>query len=125
MIEYSKMSNELKDILSNLNSNVEQEKLLQYLNKSLSPAESHELEKQLMNDDFANDAMEGLEQVTDKASIRKQLDELNLNLLKQVSKRKARKEKRAIPSQYWTYIAISLLLILLVAAYFVIRNLRN
>lgn len=119
------MSNELKDILSNLNGNVEQEKLLQYLNKKLSPGESHELEKQLMDDDFANDAIEGLEQLKDKAGLTKQIDELNASLRKQVSKRKNRKEKRAIPSQYWTYIAICLLLILLVAAFFVIRNLRN
>lgn len=119
------MSNELKNILSNLSSDVEQEKLLQYLNKSLSPDESHELEKQLLNDEFANDAVEGLEQVQDKAKLKKQMDELNATLLKQVSKRKNRKEKRAIPSQYWTYIAVTLLLILLVAAYLIIRNLKT
>ncbi len=41
------MSDELKDILSNLNKDVEQDKLLDYLNKKLSASEAHELEKQM------------------------------------------------------------------------------
>jgi hypothetical protein len=44
------MSNELKDILSNLNKDIEQEKLLEYLNRRLSEEEQHLLEHQ-MNDD--------------------------------------------------------------------------
>ena len=55
------MSDDLKDILSNLNKEIEQEKLLEYLNKNLSAAEAHEVEKQMANDEFMNDAVEGLE----------------------------------------------------------------
>ena len=54
------MSDELKDILSNLNKDIEQEKLLDYLNKKLSAADAHEVEKQMAGDEFINDAVEGL-----------------------------------------------------------------
>ena len=57
------MSDELKDILSNLNKDIEQQKLLDYLNKKLSAGESHELEKQMADDEFMNDAVEGLEEI--------------------------------------------------------------
>ena len=54
------MSDELKNILSNLNKDIEQNKLLDYLNKKLSAADAHELEKQMADDEFMNDAVEGL-----------------------------------------------------------------
>ena len=39
------MSDELKDILSNLNPGTEQDKLLQYINRKLTDEEKHALEK--------------------------------------------------------------------------------
>ena len=57
------MSDELKDILSNLNPGTEQDKLLQYINRKLTDEEKHALEKNMANDEFMNDAVEGLEQV--------------------------------------------------------------
>ena len=55
------MSDNLKDILANLNKDIEQDKLLDYLNKKLPAAEAHEVEKQMADDAFMNDAVEGLE----------------------------------------------------------------
>ena len=63
------MSNDLKNILSNLNKDIEQEKLLDYLNKNLSAAEAHEVEKQMADDAFMNDAVEGLEQFKNKKNL--------------------------------------------------------
>jgi hypothetical protein len=117
------MADELKDILSNLNKDIDQEKLLQYLNRDLSKDEQHELEK-LMNDDpFANDAIEGLELVADKKNIPAYIDQLNAALKKQTEKKKARQQKRKFQQQPFIYIVIVTVLLLIVICYLVVRKL--
>ncbi|MFT3911020.1 MAG: hypothetical protein QM737_16495 [Ferruginibacter sp.] len=114
------MSDELKDILSNLNKDIEQDKLLQYLNSKMPAEEQHEFEKQMNDDEFMNDAVEGLQQIENKNTIPAYVQQLNTDLKKQLNAKK-RKEKRKIPSLYWTYIAIIILLILIVIAYVVVK----
>lgn len=116
------MSDDLKDILSNLNKDIEQEKLLQYLNNNLPSSEQHELEKQMNDDEFMNDAVEGLQEINNKAAIPGYIQQLNADLKKQINKKKKRKDKRKIASQYWTYISIVLLLLLIIIAYLVIKK---
>ncbi len=118
------MSDELKNILSNLNKDIEQEKLLQYLNRNLADADQHELEKQMNDDEFMSDAVEGLEQLKNKNAIPDYVHQLNTGLKKQLDKRKEKKEKRKIFPFYWIYIAIILLLLLTIVAYMVIKNLN-
>jgi ABC-type bacteriocin/lantibiotic exporter with double-glycine peptidase domain len=119
------MNDDLKDILSNLNKDIEQEKLLQYLNRNMPDAEQHELEKQMNNDEFMNDAIEGLEQVKDKNTIPARVQQLNADLKKQLDKRKRKKEKRKIPSQYWTYIGIIVVLLLIIIGYLVVKRMQQ
>src|ERR1700754_1059046 len=119
------MSDDLKDILSNRNKDIEQEKLLQYLNQSMPDAEQHELEKQMNDDEFMNDAIEGLQQLNNKNDIPVYVQQLNSDLKKQLDKRKKRKDKRKIPSQYWTYISIVIVLLLAIIAYLVVKNMHS
>ncbi|MBC7536820.1 MAG: hypothetical protein H7258_14105 [Ferruginibacter sp.] len=117
------MSDDLKDILSNLNKDIEQDKLLEYLNKNLPHAAQHEFEKQMNDDEFMNDAVEGLEQLENKKNIPAYIQQLNAGLKKQLETKKKRKEKRKLPPQYWTWFTIILLLILVVVAWVIIRQL--
>jgi anti-sigma factor RsiW len=116
------MSKDLKDILSNLNKDIEQDKLLDYLNKNLSAAEAHEVEKQMADDEFMNDAMEGLERFKNKSDVSLVVQQLNAELKKQTAKKKARKEKRRLKDQPWLYITIVTLLLLIVIAFIVIKR---
>ncbi|MFZ1306176.1 MAG: hypothetical protein WAT20_02245 [Ferruginibacter sp.] len=116
------MSDNLKDILSNLNKDIEQDKLLDYLNKNLSAAEAHEVEKQMADDEFMNDAMEGLENFKNKKDLSLIVQQLNSELKKQTEKKKAKKEKRKLKDQPWLYITIVTLLILIIVAYIVIKK---
>ena len=116
------MSDNLKDILSNLNKDIEQEKLLDYLNKNLSAAEAHEVEKQMADDEFMNDAVEGLENFKNKKDVSLLVQQLNSELKKQTEKKKAKKEKRKLKDQPWLYITIVTLLILIIVAYLVIKK---
>lgn len=119
------MSDELKNILSNLNKDIEQDKLLQYINRNLPDAEQHELEKQLNDDDFMNDAIEGLEQLKDKQEIPAYIHQLNAGLAKQIKKNKKRNDKRKLPSQFWTYISILLILLFIVTTYFILKSMKG
>ena len=116
------MSDDLKDILSNLNKDIEQEKLLDYLNKKLSVAEAHEVEKQMAGDEFMNDAVEGLEQFKNKQNLSQLVDQLNSDLKKHTAKKKKQKEKRKLKDQPWLYITILILLLLIIIGFVLIKK---
>ena len=84
------MNDGLKDILSNLNKDIEQEKLLQYLNQHMSEQEIHAFEKQMNDDEFMNDAVEGLQSLQNKNELPVYIQQLNADLKKQLEKKKIR-----------------------------------
>ena len=67
------MSENWLDILSK-NSNIDQQKLLDYLEGKLSEEERHEVEKLMADSDFINDAVEGLENMKDKQKIETKIE---------------------------------------------------
>ncbi len=116
------MADNLKDILSHLNKDIEQDKLLRYLNNELTAEERHNLEKQMNDDAFINDAVEGLEDVKNKENIPRLINDLQAGLKKQLDKKKKRKEKRKLREHSWIYYTIIILLILIITAYIVIKK---
>jgi len=116
------MSDELKDILSNLNKDIEQEKLLEYLNRNMTDAEQHAFEKQMNDDEFMNDAVEGLQALENKNDLTSVVQQLNADLKKQLDKKKKRKEKRKLNEQPWVYFSVLLILLLVIIAYLVIKR---
>jgi hypothetical protein len=116
------MSKDLKNILANLNKDIEQDKLLDYLNKNLSAAEAYEVEKQMTDDEFMNDAMEGLESFRNKKDVSLVVEQLNAELKKQTAKKKAKREKRKLKDQPWLYITIVTLLLLVIISYIVVKK---
>lgn len=120
------MSEDLKNILSNLSKDVDQETLLKYLNNQLSDEQRHEVEKKMLANDFTDDAMEGLQQIRNKEKISSFVDQLNRDLQKKLEKKKNRREKLRFKNQPWLYIAIFIILLLIVISYVVIqRMLQN
>ena len=116
------MAENYKDILSHLSTEVDQETLLLYLQNKLSEEKKHEVEKKLMENEFANDAMEGLQQFKDKQQVSYMVEMLNRDLKKKLQKKKQRKEKMKIKDQPWLYIAILILILLIVISYIVIHK---
>lgn len=117
------MSDDLKNILSNLNHDIEQEKLLQYLNQHLNATDAHEVEKQLTDDPFLNDAMDGLQQIKSKKNLPLTIQQLNTGLKQQIKKSKRKRFKALKTQDSWVYYAIILLLLLGIISYLVIRKL--
>ena len=119
------MDEKIKDILSNLSTEVDQETLLLYLQGKLSEEKKHELEKQLIQDDFTTDAADGLEEFKDKQQLQYMVEMLNRDLRKKTEKKKMRREKMKIKDQPWLYISILILIILIVMSYIFIRRMMN
>lgn len=117
------MSDNLKDILSNLNPDIDQETLMRYLQNKLTDAEKHEVEKKLMDQDFEEDALEGLQTFRDKEQLAYTVEALNRDLKKKTARKKERREKLKLPDQTWTILSIIILLLLVVLSYLVVVKL--
>lgn len=116
------MPENYKDILSHLSTEVDQETLLLYLQGKLSEKEKHEVEKQLLQNNFDDEAMEGLQEIKDKQQIQYMVEMLNRDLKKKTEKKKQRREKMKLKDQPWLYISIAILLLLIIISYIVIRR---
>ena len=120
------MSNEvkknIKNILSDEEQNIDEEKLMDYVNGKLSKEELHEIEMQMADSDFMNDAVEGLKEFSSKKDISLYAEQLNKDLHKNIQKKKSRKQKRKLKDQPWIMFTIILLLLLMIVSYLVIKN---
>jgi hypothetical protein len=116
------MSDDIKNILNNSNKDIDNQKLMDYLSRQLSKQEEHDLEKIMADDEFINDAVEGLEQFGNVSKLPLSVEQLNRELQKQITKKKDRREKRKIKDQPWVYFTIILLLILTIVCYVIIKK---
>lgn len=115
------MKENLKDILSHLHSEVDQETLLKYLQGKLSSEEQHELEMNLLDDPFEADAAEGLAAMDNKQNIPAVVSQLNLDLKKKTTKRNKGAFRREAKLESWLLVTIVLILLLAVIGYLVIH----
>lgn len=116
------MNNDLLNILSNSNKDIDNQKLMDYLSGKLTAQEKHEVEQWMIDNEFANEAMEGLEQLAGKKNIQGYVDQLNKELHQYISKKKERRTKRKIDNSMWVYVAIIFILLIVILAYMVIKR---
>ena len=115
---------DLLNILTNSNKDIDNQKLMDYLSGKLSTEEKHEVEKWMVDNQFLNEAVEGLQDVNRKKDLEAYVTQLNRQLNQYLQQKKNRRESRKIGDIPWTYLAIILILFLIIIAYLVIRNLR-
>jgi anti-sigma factor RsiW len=116
------MNNDLLNILSNSNKDIDNQQLMDYLSGHLSPEELHEVERSMADSEFVNDAVEGLQHITDKKDLQVYVDELNATMQKSLQKKKLRRQKRRLKDDPWGIIAVALVILLCIIAYIVIRK---
>jgi hypothetical protein len=119
------MPSDLKNILSNLSNEVDQETLLKYLQGQLTEKQKNEVEKQMLSNDFDIDALEGLQEIKNKENISFLVDQLNRDLRKKLNKKKQLREKLRYKDQPWLYISILILLLLIVLSYLIIHKMMQ
>ena len=115
------MDNDLKDILSNSNKDIDNQQLMDYLSNQLSKTEAHAVEKNMAEDEFTNDAVEGLQKIESKIQIEDYVAQLNIELIKKIAKNKEKKVKRKFKDQPITYFAIVIILLLLLISFIVLK----
>ena len=116
------MKNELKDILTNSNKDIDNQQLMDYLSHHISGTDSHELEKTMADDPFMNDAVEGLQQLKPGKNIEIYVEQLNAGLQKQIGKNKKRKNNRRFKENPYTYYAIIFILLLIIISFIILKK---
>lgn len=119
------MNNDLLNILSNSNKDIDNQKLMDYLSGKLSEQEKHEVEMWMVDNDFENEALEGLQEMagTGNKKLEGYVDQLNKELHLYIKQKKDRREKRKIDTSFWVYTAIVFILLIIILAYMVISRL--
>ncbi len=116
------MSENYKDILSNLSTQVDQETLLLYLQGKLFDEKRHVVEKHLLADSFEDEAVEGLQEFRDKEQMQYMVEMLNRDLKKKTEKKKKRREKLKFKDQPWLYFSILIIILIIVICYVVLHR---
>lgn len=112
---------DLTNILKNEDDELNEEKLKKYLSGNISDEERYEIEKQMADSDFVNDAVEGLQNVSDKQKLDEYVNHLNKDLHQYIDGKKKIKEKRKIKDLSWIIVAVIVILLLCVLAYVIIK----
>jgi anti-sigma factor RsiW len=118
------MNKDLLNILSNSNKDIDNQKLMDYLAGQLSEQEKNEVERWMADNDFANEAVEGLQDFSAKKDLNIYVDQLNKELNQYIKTKKQRRERRKFQEQPWTYLAIFLILLLIILGYIIIKKLQ-
>ncbi|MFI5153575.1 MAG: hypothetical protein ACHQET_09595 [Chitinophagales bacterium] len=116
------MNTDIIDILSQSNKDPDNQKLMDYLSGKLSGEERQELEKLISDNPFMNDALEGLENISDKKNLQAYVDQLNQALHQQLEIRKMNRERKKIQQYPWIYFAIILVLLICIMGFLIIRQ---
>lgn len=118
------MNQDLLNILSNSNKDIDNQKLMDYLSGKLSDTEKHEVERWMTENDFASEAMEGLQEFDKGKNMDAYVADLNKSLNQYLNKKKSRREKRKIRDINWIYIAVLCVILFIILAYLVISRLK-
>lgn len=118
------MREDLLNILSDSNKEIDNQKLMDYISGKLSAEQKHEVEKWMIDNPFFNEAMEGLQNAGGEKKVKASVDEINSALRKYLQQRKKKRSRYFADVNYWTYIAVIFILALAVLVYFVLQRLN-
>ncbi len=109
---------------NSIDTGIPDQKIMDYINGKLSGAELHEFEALMLDSEILNDTVEGLEKIKEHGDPEQMAQKLNKQLKKQLRKKKLRKGQKSIKEMNWIYLVILIILLLIIAGYFVVQRLR-
>jgi anti-sigma factor RsiW len=115
------MNKDLLNILSNSNKDIDNQRLMDYVSGHLDESEAHEVERMMADNEFTDDAVEGLQQVKSAARLKMLTEQLNRDLAKKLQQKKQRTSRRRIKDEPVILFALALVLLLIIIGYVVIR----
>jgi thiosulfate reductase cytochrome b subunit len=115
------MQEDLLNILSDSNKEIDNQKLMDYISGKLSAEHKHEVEKWMVDNPFFNEAVEGLQEAGSEKDVQDSVDQINKQLRVYLKQRKRKRVRNLLPVNKWTYIAVLFILALAVLVYLIIR----
>ena len=120
------MREDLLNILSDSNKDIDNQKLMDYISGRLSAEQKHEVEQWMTDNPFFDEAVEGLQDAGGEKKVNASVDKLNRKLHKYLKQKKKKKDKRIILyNNTWIYIAVLFILALAAIVYLVLINMRS
>lgn len=116
---------DVNDNILNSEEELSDEQLMKYLKGYLSKEDAHEIEEEMVDDSFLNDAIEGLQQFSSNKKLDDYVRQLNHHLHEQTAAQKERKDKRRLKDIPWIVQALVIVLLLCMLAYVVIMFVRE
>jgi hypothetical protein len=102
-----------------------EEQLKKYLSGEANAEELHAVEKTMADNEFVNDAIEGLQDFSSQAKLNDYVEQLNKKLHQHLEQPKERKRKREIRNLSLIIIAVTIILIICVISYWIIKIQRE
>jgi ferric-dicitrate binding protein FerR (iron transport regulator) len=97
---------------------------MDYLAGKLSGADKHEVEKWMNENEFVNEAMEGLQSVTQPEQVPLYIQQLHKQLSKQLGQTSRRHTYKVKINLIYALMAIAIILVLTIVAFMVIHRLK-
>jgi anti-sigma factor RsiW len=118
------MHEDLLNILSDSNKDIDNQKLMDYISGKLSAEQKHEVEKWMVDNPFFNEAVEGL-QNADAKKVSANVEEINNSLRRYLQLKKQKRQRNLFPVNMWTVVAVLFVLILAVVVYLILQYMRR
>ncbi len=116
------MRNNLKNMFSASGGKSDDQELLKYLQGEMDDAGRNRLERELANDDFERDALDGLQEVENAEKIALIVNGLNRDLKKRAAKKAAGRAKTQLKPQWWLYFSVLILLLIFAMIYLFLHS---
>ncbi|MCU7694507.1 hypothetical protein ACFSPU_07580 [Haoranjiania flava] len=100
---------------NNIRIKYSEEDLLKYLNQDISGEEANRLEKEMLEDPFLKDALEGLQAYSSVSKMRKDVLSIDSKLKQQINTRPERKRKKLKDLNLALYVLFFIIILLLIA----------
>ncbi|HUQ67439.1 MAG TPA: hypothetical protein VM101_14845 [Flavitalea sp.] len=117
------MREELLNILSDSNKDIDNQKLMDYISGALNAEQKHEVEKWMLDNPLLNEAVEGL-QSANAQNIPASVEQINNTLRKYLQQKKKKRERNLFPFNLWTYVALIFILAMAVVVYMFLHRMR-
>jgi hypothetical protein len=120
------MPEDLLNILKDSNRDIDNQKLMDYIQGKLSAEEKHEVEKWMIDEPFFGEAAEGLQQIDSNTNVEASVEQINKQLLQYLRQKRNKKRKRkGLTDNFWVYIAIIVILLIAIFTWLVVSKLNS
>lgn len=100
----------------NSDDELNEDELMQYIKGTASDEDSHAIEEHMADSPFVNDAVEGLQNITNREKLDSYVNDLNNSLRKQLQAGKQKQSKRQIRHLDWIIMSVAIILALCIIA---------